>query len=86
MAAMSGELVSVMGPPPCPPSPTHAGKRVPWGCHLQIQPSFLAYTPPWGAVQMTQAWREERASKGGWGWGAESVAEAKEKVPPIICV
>lgn len=28
---------------------------------------FPAYTPPQGAVQMTQAWQEERESKRGWG-------------------
>lgn len=36
---------------------------------MQIQPSFLAYTPPWGTVHMTQAWRRRGLLREDGGWG-----------------
>lgn len=67
LVAVSREPVSVLRPPPCPALPLlpNAGKRVPWGFHLQIWPSFQAHIPPWGRALMTQAWGEGRVSKGG---------------------
>ena len=85
MAALGGEPVSAMGPRPCPPSHP-CWEKGPLGLPFAKPAQLPGLYPSLGAVQMTQAWQEERASKGGYGVGAESVANAEEKAPPIICV